>query len=167
MQKPLRIVVAALSLSAAGFGAIVIDEGFTEGAIIPVAGDRPTFGFGATFKEDGTPVKPGDRITAPKAVRLAISHIAKDETQIKQCVKAPLNQGEYDLMVDFSYQYGTNALCKSSMVTFANAGRYTESCEAYTLYKRVAGRDCSIRSNGCWGVWTRSLERSKKCLELQ
>ena len=48
-----------------------------------------------------------------------------------------------------------------------NAGRYKEACDAYLLYKRVAGRDCSIRANGCYGVWTRAQDRQRRCLEAQ
>ena len=70
-------------------------------------------------------------------------------------------------MVDFAYQYGVPTLCASSMVRHANAGRYVQSCEAYLLYKRAAGRDCSVRANGCYGVWTRSQDRYKRCMEAQ
>ncbi|MCG6600791.1 lysozyme, partial [Acinetobacter baumannii] len=31
----------------------------------------------------------------------------------------------------------------------------------------VAKRDCSIRKNGCYGVWTRQLERHAKCIGAQ
>ncbi|MEG2432431.1 MAG: lysozyme, partial [Acinetobacter sp.] len=31
-------------------------------------------------------------------------------------------------------------------------------------WKYVAKRDCSIRSNNCYGVWTRQVERYNKCM---
>jgi lysozyme len=162
-----RNAVAALSLSAAALVGLLAHEGYSDRAIIPVAGDRPTVGFGSTFREDGAPVRMGDTITPPKAVARSYAHIAKDEAGIKACITAPLTQGGYDTMVDFAYQYGVPTLCKSSMVREANAGRYKEACDAYLLYKRVAGRDCSIRANGCYGVWTRSQDRQRRCLEAQ
>ena len=162
-----RNAIAALSLSAAALVGLLAHEGYSDRAIIPVAGDRPTVGFGSTFRDDGSPVRMGDTITPPKAVARSYAHIARDEAGIKACVTAPLTQGEYDTMVDFAYQYGVPTLCKSSIVRHANAGRYKEACDAYLLYKRVAGRDCSIRANGCYGVWTRSQDRQRRCLEAR
>lgn len=162
-----RTPVAILSLSAAALVGLLAHEGYSERAIVPVQGDRPTVGFGSTFREDGSPVRMGDTITPQKAVARSYAHIAKDERGIKACVTAPLTQGEYDVMVDFAYQYGVPTLCKSSIVSHVNAGRYAEACESYLLYKRVAGRDCSVRANGCYGVWTRSQGRRERCMEAQ
>lgn len=159
-----RIHIAALSLSAAGFVGLIAHEGYSDQAIIPVPGDRPTVGFGSTFRDDGTPVQMGDRITPPKAVARSYAHIAKDESQLKQCVKQPLHQWEYDTLVDHAYQYGAKATCNSSVVRLVNQGAYAEACQAYLRWKYVAGRDCSVRSNNCYGVWLRSQERVKKCL---
>jgi lysozyme len=166
MKHP-RTAIGALSLSAAAFVALVAHEGYTDRAIIPVKGDRPTVGFGSTFRDDGTPVQMGDTITAPRAVARSLAHISKDETALKRCVTGPLSQAEYDGLVDFSYQYGTAAACRSSIVRHINAGEYVQACQAYGRFKYVAGRDCSIRSNGCYGVWTRSQERVRKCMEAQ
>lgn len=161
-----RHSVALLSLSAAALVGLALHEGFTEKAIIPVKGDRPTVGFGSTFREDGTPVKMGDTITPPQALARTLAHVQKDEIGLKRCVTAPLTQGEYDVMVDFAYQYGVKRLCESSMVRHANAGRYVESCNAYLAYKFAAGFDCSTPGNKrCPGVWERSKKRRDKCLE--
>jgi GH24 family phage-related lysozyme (muramidase) len=160
-----RNAIAALSLSAAALVGLLAHEGYSDRAIIPVAGDRPTVGFGSTLRDDGSPVRMGDKITPPKAVARSYAHIARDEAGIKACVTAPLTQGEYDTMVDFAYQYGVKTLCASSMVRLANEGRYAESCNAYLRYKFAAGYDCSTPGNKrCYGVWTRQLERQKKCL---
>lgn len=169
MKAPvIRVAVAALSLSAAGFGALVVREDYVATAMIPTAGDRPTVGLGSTFRDDGTPVQMGDTITVPKAIKRSLTHIGKDEARLKQCVTAPMSQGEYDVLVDFSYQYGVDATCKSSMVRFTNAGQYAQACQAYTLYKRSQGRDCSKPehwgSKGCRGVWLGNLERRDRCL---
>lgn len=162
MKHP-RIAIAALSLSAAGFVSLVAHEGYSDRAIIPIKGDRPTVGFGSTFRDDGTPVQMGDTITPPEAVKRSFAHIAKDESRLKQCVKAPLHQWEYDALVDHAYQYGATATCNSSIVRLINQERYAEACDAYLRWKYAAGLDCSIRSNGCYGAWLRSQERQRKC----
>lgn len=160
--------VAALTVSAAMVVGLWISEGYTDKAIVPVKGDYPTNGFGTRFNEDGSPVKMGDHTTPVAAAKRSLSHIQKDERGLKRCVTAPLSQGEYDLMMDFSYQYGVARLCSSSMVRLANAGDYTGSCRGYLQYKKVAGYDCSTPGNKrCWGVWERSVDRYQKCMEMQ
>jgi GH24 family phage-related lysozyme (muramidase) len=162
-----RISIGALALSAAGLVGLITHESYTDRAIIPVKGDRPTVGFGSTFRDDGSPVKMGDTITPPKAIARTLAHIGKDESRLKQCVKAPLHQAEYDLLVDHSYQYGAAATCSSTLVKHVNAGRYADACAAYLSWRYVKKRDCSIRSNGCYGVWLRAQERNAKCMEAQ
>lgn len=165
-----RSAIAALVLSAAGLIGIVSQEGFTERAVVPTKNDRPTNGFGGTFNEDGSPVKMGDTIKPVPALQRSLSHIAKDEDGLKRCVTGQMTQGEYDILVDFSYQYGVRATCASSMVRHINSGNYVSACNAYTMYKFSGGYDCSTTINGkpntrCWGVWTRNLKRMDKCLE--
>lgn len=159
------MIVAALSLSAAGFVGILASEGYTEKAVVPTQNDRPTVGFGSTFREDGSPVQMGDRITPQQAVVRSLNHIASSESGLKRCVTGALSQTEYDVLVDFAYQYGTAATCRSSIVKHINAGRYTEACNAYLLYRFSGGFDCSTPGNRvCAGVWARNVERQKTCL---
>lgn len=159
-----RRAIAGLSVSAALAVGLFVSEGYTDKAVIPVEGDVPTYGFGMTYRADGSAVKMGDKTNPVEAVQRSLSHIQKDEVGIKRCVTAPLSQNEYDLMVGFAYQYGVPTLCKSSMVRMANAGNYEASCKGYLNYKKVDGYDCSTPGNKrCYGVWLRSLERYKKC----
>lgn len=162
-----RRVASGLALSALGLAAMLAHEGYTDRAVIPVKGDRPTVGFGSTFREDGSPVRMGDTITPPQAVARTLAHIQKDETRLRQCVTAPVSQVEYDLLVDHAYQYGAAATCGSGIVRQINAGRYADACAEYMRWRFVAKRDCSIRSNGCYGVWLRSQERASKCRAAQ
>jgi len=48
IRPPQRRTVAALTLSAAALVGIVLHEGYTDRAVIPVKGDVPTIGFGTT-----------------------------------------------------------------------------------------------------------------------
>lgn len=162
-----RAAIAALALSAAGLIGLVSHEGYTDRAIIPVPGDRPTVGFGSTFNPDGSPVKIGDTTTPQKALRMTLAHVGKDEMQLKRCVTGTLSQQEYDILVDFAYNYGSVAACKSSMVRHINVGNYAASCQAYGQYRFAAGRDCSDPASRCRGVWLRSQERVTKCMEAQ
>jgi lysozyme len=170
---PSRIVIAALSVSAAAFAALTLDEGYTDTAVIPVKGDRPTVGFGSTFREDGSPVELGDTITPPQAVKRSLAHIAKDEAGLKRCLEGvAMSQAEYDLLVDFSYQYGAGTACSSGMAQRMREGDYAGACDVYLEYRKVringALYDCSTPGNRvCGGVWTRAQKRHKTCMESQ
>lgn len=169
-MKRLRIAVASLTLSAAGFVGITSDEHFVKDAMVPTKNDRPTVCFGMTWRPDGSPVQLGDTCTPVEGLKRSLAHIAKDETALKKCVTAPMSQVEYDVLVDFFYQYGQTKTCSSAMVEFTNAGQYESACNAYTLYKKSGGYDCSTMIDGkpnkrCWGVWKRNLERKNRCLE--
>lgn len=164
-----RTVIAALALSAAGLIGLVSQEGYTDKAIIPVPGDRPTMGFGSTFNHDGSPVKMGDTTTPQKALRMSLAHIGKDELQLKRCVTGELSQAEYDILVDFTYWRGRGGACRSEVVQRINEGDYIASCQAYLNLdsRRATGKDCSLPGSGCRGVWVRAQDRYKKCMEAQ
>lgn len=162
-----RIVVAALSLSAAGFIALVSDEQYVKDAMIPTKNDRPTIGFGSTFHEDGTPVKMGETTTPVRALIKAQAHISKEEMVFRASLQGvALHQAEYDLYMNWTYQYGSGAWSKSAMRRNLFAGNYKAACDSLLMYRFSGGFDCSMPGNKvCRGVWTRQLERHAKCLD--
>lgn len=102
-----------------------------------------------------------------------------------------LYQAEYDLYLDFTYQYGIGAWRASPMRTRLLAGQFAPACEALLGYRFMtsakregpgwepyqwdaAGRpkrwryDCSTPGNKvCRGVWTRQQARHAACMEAQ
>lgn len=161
-----RTAIAILTLSAAGFAGIVAREGYTDKAVIPIPGDRPTVGFGSTFKEDGTPVTMQDTITPPKAVRLAVSHIAKDEPALKKCFgyDTELYQHEWDAYNRLGHNVGARAVCNSSIVPKVQAGEYRAACDTILDFYKASKKDCRVRSNGCYGVWLDRLATHQLCI---
>lgn len=164
-----RVLVAGLSLSMAAFVGIAVKEGYTDEAIIPTKNDVPTLGLGSTVYEDGKRVQLGDRITPPRAIVLAAAHISRDENAFRESLPGvALHQAEYDLYMDWVYQYGTGAWNKSSMRRQLLAGDYAKACAALLLYRYSGGFDCSTPGNRvCAGVWARQIERHDKCMEAQ
>jgi GH24 family phage-related lysozyme (muramidase) len=158
-----------LTLSAAGFLGIALHEDYVGSAMIPTKNDRPTVGFGSTFHEDGSPVKLGDTTTPTRALVKAAAHISMEEAKFRASLPdVKLHQAEYDLYMDWVYQYGTGAWAKSSMRRHLLAGDYTAACKSLLLYKFSGGYDCSTPGNKvCSGVWTRQIERHKQCMEAQ
>nr|WP_197986277.1 glycoside hydrolase family protein [Massilia sp. CFBP 13721] len=162
-------MAAALALSASAFVGIISSEGYTEAAVVPTKNDRPTVGFGSTFRDDGAPVQLGDRITPVRAVQRAAAHLSKEEAAFRASIPGvELHQAEYDLYMDWVYQYGTGAWRASTMRRQLLAGQYGAACDALLLYRKSDGYDCSTPGNRtCPGVWTRQLARHKKCMEAQ
>jgi lysozyme len=131
-----RTVIAALTLSAAGFVGLLNYEGYTDRAVIPVPGDVPTIGFGTT---EG--VKMGDTITPPKAVARALTDVNKFEGAMKQCIKVPLHQYEYDAYLQLEYNIGARAFCSSTLVAKLNKGDYAGACAEISRWNKMGGRE--------------------------
>ena len=157
----IRVTIALLTLSAAGFVGILTREGYTDNAVIPVKGDVPTYGFGTTAG-----VKLGDKTNPVQAVQRALMDAGTYEGAIKRCVTAPLTQGEYDLWVHFAYNVGPTGFCTSTIVKLLNALNYAGACEGALAWKYVKGFDCSTPGNQvCAGLWSDRLKTHKACLE--
>jgi len=185
------MAAAGLSLSAAAFVGILTSEGYTETAVIPTQNDRPTVGFGSTFREDGAPVRMGDRITPVRAVQRTAAHLTKEESAFRASIPGvALHQAEYDVYMDWGYQFGNNAWLMSPMRRNLLAGDYVAACQALKEYRFLtsatatpgwqpykhdkAGKpirwryDCSTPGNKvCAGVWRRQQARFSKCMEAQ
>ena len=168
-QNNPRVIVAMLTLSAAGLVGIANYESYVGTAMVPTRGDVPTLGFGSTTREDGSPVRMGDKTTPAKALARTLSYIQVDEADMRQTLQGvALHQAEYDVYIDWRYQYGSTAWRNSSMLRELRAGNYPAACQALLKYRFSAGYDCSTPGNRvCAGVWTRQLERYKKCMEAQ
>ncbi len=153
-----RRTVAALALSASALVGIVMEEGYSDSAIIPIAGDVPTIGFGTTAG-----VQIGDMITPQVALVRALDDIQAFEGAIKQCVKVPLAQREYDALVSFSYNIGSYAFCRSTLVKKLNAGDYSGACKEILRWTWAAGRNCRLPESKCYGLVKRRDREYRQC----
>lgn len=168
-MSKVRIAVAGLGLSFAAFIGLANHEYFTDKAVIPTKNDRPTIGYGSTFWEDGRPVKMGEKITPVRALVVVQAHINREETAFRKSLPGvKLHQAEYDIYLDWVYQYGMGAWNGSSMRTNLMKGNYVAACTSMLKYKYSGGFDCSTPGNKrCMGVWTRQQARVKTCLSAQ
>jgi len=183
MAKPKHYVIGSSLLLAVGLSGVggyqyitgpseqqvqatALKEGYTASPKIPVKGDVPTIGHGTTVYPNGMRVKMTDpAIDRKTALQYLKLHMNKDAQRFNKTVlNIPISQDEYDLYMDFTYQYGTSAWSGSSMLRHLKAREYIQACKSLLKWKYVAKRDCSIRSNNCYGVWTRQVERYNKCM---
>jgi len=166
-QAP-RQLLAVLALSAAGLVGIVAREGYSDKAYPdPVLGTAvPTIGFGST---EG--VRMGDTTTPVPALQRALRDVQTYEHALKQCVKVPLHQHEYDAYVSLAYNIGASNFCTggrkggtSVLVQRLNAGDYAGACDAILGWKYAGGIDCSIPGNrSCAGLWRDRLRLHAQC----
>jgi len=126
--------IATISLSATALVALLLHEGYRENAYTPVAGDVPTIGFGTT-----SGVKLGDRTSPEKALQDALKNINNFEGALKQCVKVPLTQGEYDAYISLSYNIGSGNFCRSTLVKKLNGQDYEGACKEILRWDKFKG----------------------------
>jgi len=130
-----RIVIGALTLSASALVGIAVHEGYRGEAYIPVKGDKPTLGYGTT---DG--VKPVDTIEPVQALVRKLADVQRFEGALKQCVRVPLHQYEYDAWMQFTYNVGPSAFCNSTALRKLNSGDYAGACDEMLRWVYVDGR---------------------------
>lgn len=171
MSAPKRIAAVLLSASVVLFSALESSEGFAPVAMKPVPEDRWTYGFGSTYKMDGSPVKPGDTITRPEARKLMEAKV-RDHYQpvIVRCLGNTLvSQGEFDALLDLAYNIGAEKVCRFSIIPKFKAGQYEVGCRAILTVDLLNGHHCSRDNNiqripGCRGIMNRRNHQYQMCM---
>ena len=148
----MRLPLVALRLSAAALVGIAGWEGYKSVAYIPVPGDVPTIGFGTTKG-----VKMGDSIDPVTALQKKIRDVEVFEGAVKQCVKVPLAQHEYDSFIALSYNIGSGAFCKSTLVRKLNAQDYEGACREILRWDRFQKKPLA-------GLTNRRQAEYKQCM---
>ncbi|MCW3174454.1 lysozyme [Acinetobacter baumannii] len=167
MSSKTKFVVTVMAASAAFFASLIGYEGYKSKPYLD-SGNVPTIGIGSTKYENGTSVKMTDKsITKDRAIQISKAHISKDEIAFRKSLPGvKLTQTEYDVYLDFVYNFGQSNWNQSSMRRLLLQNKPRQACDALLKWKYVAKRDCSIRKNGCYGVWVRQLDRHQKCLSV-
>lgn len=166
MTTKTKYRVGALTASVLAIAGIKAHEGYRAAPYHDV-GKVPTVGYGSTRYENGAKVQIGDQpVTRERAESMLRAHVAKDEARLRELLPGvQLSQAEWDVYVDFAYNFGIPAFSKSSIRRELLNGNHTAACRALLKYRFAAGRDCAVRTNGCYGVWQRQLDRYKKCMD--
>jgi lysozyme len=162
-MNKVRITISALALSASALVGLAMKEGYTDKAIQPLPGDKWTNGFGSTTNAQGQALRPGDTTTPPQALAQKLRDVRQFEGALKQCVSAPLTQGEFDSLVSLSYNVGAHAVCASTMVRLHNQGKHAEACAQFDRWTFYQGKDCRDPANRCSGLAKRRAEERAMC----
>jgi len=163
-QTPLfgRWPLAALTVSLSMVGGLAVHEGFRDRAYDDGVGVQ-TIGFGTTTRPDGSPIRPGDRITPERAVVRMTADAARIERQMKACLPPllPLHQHEWDAFVSLGYNIGSGAFCRSTLARKLRQTPpdYTGACNQILRWNRAGG--AVMR-----GLTVRRQDEHRLCLGL-
>jgi len=147
----IRVVAGILGISLLGIGFIAGEESFRADAYLDPVG-VPTIGYGTTQG-----VKIGDKITREDAEAQLKQDASAAGDVIKRCVTVPLYQREYDAYVDFIYNVGESAFCKSTLVKKLNAEDYDGACNELSRWVYAKGQKLN-------GLVSRRERERKMCL---
>lgn len=129
-----------LAVSAALIASIAGYEGYQRSAYIPVPGDVPTVGHGATRHPDGKPVKIGDTVTPERAMDYLRNDADKFALAVKRCAPVPMFHYEFDAFVSVAYNIGEGAFCRSSMARNLKKMDYAGACKSILLWDKFKGK---------------------------
>ncbi|HDX8614935.1 lysozyme [Aeromonas veronii] len=99
-------------------------------------GEPWTIGRGHT----GPEVKPGLVWTQAQADAAFLVDIARFERDVLSLVKVPVNQGQFDALVLFSYNVGSKALESSTLLRKLNAGDYDGAAVEFRRWNKNDGK---------------------------
>lgn len=109
-------------------------EGCKLDAYVCAAG-KNTIGFGNTFYEDGSKVKPGDKITQQRAEQLLLNLLPKYEDVVNKKVTVPLTQNKFDALVSHTWNSGGS----STLFNLVNTNAPKEEIRKWFETKYITG----------------------------
>ncbi len=124
-----------MQLSAEGLDLIKRFEGFRNQQYTDVAG-FPTIGYGHRIVP---PEAFPNGMSEPQAANLLAGDVSAAERAIGRLVTAALTQGQFDALVDFTFNLGAGRLASSTLLRCLNAGRYDAAAEQLLLWDLAAG----------------------------
>lgn len=86
--------------------------------------DKWTIGYGATFYENGVPVRQGDTITQERAEELLSKLYIDFESKVKPLVLVEINENQLGALTSFAYNVGIANLKSSTLLRKLNSGDY-------------------------------------------
>lgn len=85
-------------------------------------------------------VTEGMIVTEDEGRAMFRKEIAKHEAAVRRLVTVDLNQNQFDALVSFSYNVGSGALSRSTLLKHLNAGDYARAASHFHDWKKAGGR---------------------------
>ncbi len=108
-------------------------EGFRNKAY-PDMGGKWTIGYGHTHN-----VKPGDMITKDQGEVFLKEDIEEAVKTVNHLVTYPMTQGQFDAMVDFTFNLGMGNFASSTLLKKFNAGDVVGARTEFIKWNKIHG----------------------------
>jgi len=128
-----------MKFSAAGMELLKQSEGFRARVYLDVAG-IPTVVYGHRLIH---PESFLNGVDEPEAGHILACDVRESEEDVTRLVKVPLTQGQFDALVDFTFNLGVGQLANSTLLKYLNAGRYDDAAEQLLLWDHVGAKELS------------------------
>lgn len=158
-----RYSVYALVVSAGLVGGLKGYEGKENTAYVDLLPVKPTvtvcYGHTATAKL-------GQTYTDAQCDALLVRDLNTIYGPIVQkYVKVPITQGQFNALVDFTYNLGEGNLRSSTLLRKVNAEDFEGAAQEFGKWVFVGGKDCRLVVNRCGGIpkrrtWERQVFES-------
>ena len=100
----------------------------------------PTIGYGSTRYANGAVVTLQDApITQAQADHIMKATLTEYEDAVRRYAQVPINQNQFDSLVDFAYNVGAKALLKSTLLRKLNAGDTTGASAEFAKWVKGGG----------------------------
>ncbi len=109
-----------MQLSAAGLSPIKQSEGFRSNTYLDIAG-HPTIGYGHCLEHHEC--YPSG-ISETEASVILLWDVREAEQAVSRLVRVDLTQGQFDALVDFTFNLGSSRLAGSTLLHTLNAGKF-------------------------------------------
>jgi lysozyme len=143
MPRHSRILPAVLTASVLAVAGIAVHEAYRGAAYDDGVGVQ-TIGLGTTTRADGSPIRPGDRITPERAIVRLAHDVERMQVRMRDCIgPVPLYQHEWDAYVSLTYNIGEGAFCRSTLVRRLQQQPpdYYGACAQILRWTRAGGRE--------------------------
>lgn len=149
------VVRGAMLVSGLGIATLTGHEGLKYVGYLDSVG-VPTVCYGHTRT-----AKVGVTFSAEQCEKLLQEDLAEFSATVNKYITVPLSQPQFDSLVSFCYNVGSYACRTSTMFRLINDGDYLGGAAQFDRWYRAGGRDCRVRANNCYGVWTRRQAEKK------
>ena len=99
-----------------------------------------TIGYGTIKYANGNKVKSGDTITKEAALAEMMHELDVKWNSIKSHIKVNLNDNQIAACISFSYNCGSSAFIKSSILRYINANDFSNAKNAFMKWINAGGK---------------------------
>ncbi len=149
-----------MNLSQAGLNLLKRSERFRSRKYLDANG-FPVIGYGHRLLH---PESFPNGVRESQAAEILVIDVRDAEQAVRRLVRVPLEQGQFDALVDFCFNLGAEKLASSTLLKVLNGGRYDDAVEQLLRWDLAGGEEnagLKARREAEFALWAgaKSLEK--------